>query len=331
MPHIALRATLLAFAFVASAHAANPAAVAQPAPIQGVNALPDGQAKVSATLGIAPGRNGSPTGTRILDVSMTPLGAILPITRYDVELSKQVHLIAVSDDFRTFVHEHGDRPSADGHFRVAMPFPHGGIWHVYADGVPSGLGQQVMRFEIDLGPASPATAAKPGAPQPTGLVGMDGSYAVTFDALDLKSGQESELTMHLLRDGRPAPDVTPYLGVAAHAVFIDASTLAYIHAHATLAEKAWPAAATAGHSHTAGTAMPGMAMPGMAMPGTGGTAAAGHGAMPAMVMKPLRPGAKLSPDLTLHVRAPTAGTYLLWIQFSGGGKVRTVPFVLAVK
>jgi hypothetical protein len=33
----------------------------------------------------------------------------------------------------------------------------------------------------------------------------------------------------------------------------------------------------------------------------------------------------------LHVQPPKAGTYKLWVQFIGGGKVRTVPFVVAVR
>jgi len=39
------------------------------------------------------------------------------------------------------------------------------------------------------------------------------------------AGQEAQLTLHLLRDEKPAPDLAPFLGVAAHAVFIDASDL----------------------------------------------------------------------------------------------------------
>jgi len=43
------------------------------------------------------------------------------------------------------------------------------------------------------------------------------------------AGQEAQLTLHLLRDKKPAPDLAPFLGVAAHAAFIDASDLTYIH------------------------------------------------------------------------------------------------------
>jgi len=282
-------------------------AASPPAALSGTYALPDGLAKVSGSLAVLPARPGGPATTRILDITMTPLGSTRPVTRYDVELSKRLHVIAVSDDMTTFLHEHGDRPDTDGHFRVPMTFPHAGIWHVYADAVPTGLGQQVLRFEVNLGgPPLPRRAAL----QPTGRDGADGRYGVRFDALDLQAGQEAALSLQILRDGVRAPDVTPYLGVAAHAVFIDAADLTYVHAHATPAAAQATSGAAAPMKHD----MPGM--PGMAMPEAGGA--------------PMRLGKPVSPGLTLHVRAPKAGTYLLWLQFMAGGQVRTVPFVVAV-
>jgi len=121
VPLPTIRAALLALVLVAPAHA-----VPAPASDIGAYALPNGQAKVSATLAL---------------VAMTPLGGSQPVTRHNVELSKRLHLIAVSGDLRTFVHEHGDKPDARGHFRIAMTLPHSGLWHVYADAMPAGLGQ----------------------------------------------------------------------------------------------------------------------------------------------------------------------------------------------
>ncbi len=288
--------------------------------LSGAYALPDGQPRVAATL-TATAKAGGPAGTQTLEVVMTRLGTSRPVTRYDTELSKQLHLIAVSGDLRTFLHGHGDSPDGSGRFRVAMTFPHSGLWHVYADAVPAGLGQQVMRFDLDLGgePSRPQPA-----PRPTRLEGADGRYGVHFDTLGLQGGQDSELKLHILRDGQPAPDVTPYLGVAAHAVLISAADLTYVHAHAAPA-----AAPIAGGTGTATkhdmTGMAGMDMPGMSHAGGGG-----HSGMPGIGGAPMRPGAKVTPDLMLHVRAPKAGTYLLWLQFMADGQVRTVPFLVPV-
>ena len=286
-------------------------------PLTGAYALTDGRPKVDATLVATPGRGGVET----FDIAMTAVGQQRPLAQYGTELSKQLHVIAISSDFRTFVHEHADRPAANGHFRVAMRLPRPGRYHVYADAAPSGTGQQVMRFELDVSgaPAQPP----PAAPAPSPLESADGRYAARFDPFELRAGQESQLSLHLSRDGKPAADVTPFLGVAAHAVFINSADLTYVHVHAT------PAAA------------PGMGGTGAPMQrdlaGTTTAPAAGHQGIAGMEMPdgdamplPLRPGTRVPPDLTLHVLAPKTGTYLLWVQFAAGGKVRTVPFVVAV-
>lgn len=319
MFHLTRRAVLAALAPALLSRSLPGFAAPASAALPGTYALPDGQAKVSASLIVSPGRPGAPADTRVLDVAMTRLGTAKPITRYEVELSKRLHVIAVSDDMKTFLHEHGEQPGADGHFRVPLTFPHGGVWHVYADAVPAGFGQQVMRFEVSLGNVENPPPPRPTPPQPTGLEGTDGRYGIRFDALDLRAGQEAELSLHVLRDGTAAPDLTPYLGVAAHAVFISAADLTYVHAHAAPAE-----AQTAG-----GTGSP--MMHGMTMPGMGHAEghANGHEAMPGMGGAPMHPGTMVPANLVLHMRAPKAGTYLLWLQFMAGGQVRTVPFVVA--
>ncbi len=285
--------------------------------LTGAYVLPDGRTKVGAMLVATPGRS----GIEMLDIAMTQLGKQRPVAKYETELSKQLHVIAISSDFRTFVHEHADRPAANRHFRVAVPLPHPGLYHVYTDGVPSGIGQQVMQFELDVGgaPAQPP----PATPAPSLLDAADGRYAARFAPFELRAGQESQLSLHLSRDAKPPPDVTPFLGVAAHAVFIGPADLTYVHVHAT------PAAAP----NTGGT---GASMQ-RDLTGTAAAAPARHQGMAGMEMPdggamppPLRAGARVPPDLTLHVLAPKAGTYLLWIQFTAGGKVRTMPFVVAV-
>ena len=256
--------------------------------LTGTSAAPDGRARVTAAMTVTPRTDGA----LAVDMTMTAIGQQRAITRYEAELSKQLHLIAISRDFSTFVHEHADRADAGGRFRATLHLPRPGPYYVYADAVPAGLGQQVMRFALDAGSA-PAVA--PGQPVPS-LEAADGPYAVRFDPFVLRAGEEGELRLHLLRDNKPAADVTPFLGVAAHAVFIAESDLSYVHVHATAAA---PQPSIPSHQ-------------GMDMPA------------------PLRPGARVPSDLTLHVLAPRAGIYRLWVQFMAGGRVRTVPFVVPV-
>jgi hypothetical protein len=282
--------------------------------VQGTYALPDGTPKVTAVLTAAP----EPGLRRMLDIAMTPLAGTNPIQRYDVELSKELHVIGVDSSLRTFVHEHADRPDPSGHFHVGMSFPHSGLWRVYADGVPHGIGQQVMRFDLQVGPA-PSSQAGPDL-APTGLVAADQAYAARLESARLEAGREATIRLHLLRDGQPAPDVTPYLGVAAHAVFIDAADLSYVHVHA-----APVATDSASNAHVHGDIM--------SMPHEHGTSGMTHssGPMPMMDgMSPLAPGAHVAPDLVLHVTPPKPGDYVLWLQFMGGASIRTVRFVIRV-
>ncbi len=276
------------------------AAFAASAPLEGVNALPGIQTKVAGKLTAAPSRIGS----EALDFVFMRTGGSKPILKYDVELTKQLHVIAISDDFKTFLHDHVTRVRKDGHFQLNMAFPRPGLYHIYANSTPTGLGQQVLRFDLPVGMAQ--ASRQPSDLGATGLEGSDGPYSVKFDALDLIAGQESLLTVHITKSGQPASDLHPFLGVAAHAVFIDTSDLSYIHVHA-IPSSDKTSASNSAHS----------------MSGMGSMNMGQISAMPA--------SAKVSPDLSLHVEPPKAGTYKLWIQFIGGNEVRTVPFVVTTK
>lgn len=100
------------------------------------------------------------------------------------------------------------------------------------------------------------------------------------------------VAMTIMKNGKPATDLGLYLGVPAHAVFISTDDLGYVHAHAMAV-----GAPHGGHHADGAHGDP-------------------HAAVPARLM--------------LHAVPPRAGRYALWIQFMGGGAVRTVPFVLTV-
>jgi hypothetical protein len=138
------------------------------ATLEGTNALPSTQQSVTGKLFAAPGSGNSET----LDFALMPVGEDKVITKYDVELTKQRDVIAISDDFTIFLHDHVTRAAKDGHFRLNMAFPQPGLYHVYADSTPSGLGQQVLRFDLPVG-TTPASQ-RPPALRATGLEGADG-------------------------------------------------------------------------------------------------------------------------------------------------------------
>ena len=215
--------------------------------------------------------------------------AAAPIESFDLDMTKLLHVVIVSDDFKTFLHVH-PRFTSDGHFRIEQRFPRPATYYVYADGQPHGLGEQVFRFALRVGDESAVPAQIRLAP--TGKTSHAGPYDVTLDRTTLRAGAPSALIVHIRRDGKAARDLRPYLGALAHAVFIDTQDLRYLHVHPMSLSDA-------------NRTMPDM------------------GAMPAL---PDRPGS--APDMLLRVSVAEAGTYKLWLQFRGGGTLRVAPFVL---
>ena len=124
----------------------------------GVFALQGGTARVAMHLTVE--RGASPLDAR-LDVWATGPGSNAAITRYEVEHTKKIHLIVVSDDLGTFMHVH---PAlTGGHFIETLRVPRAALYHVFADVTPTGDGQQVFRFDVPFGSAgrTPVTPMLP--------------------------------------------------------------------------------------------------------------------------------------------------------------------------
>ncbi len=277
----------LAALFVMLASMRSPANAAT---LDGTFALQSGSARTTARLEVEPG---SSALARRLTIATFARGARPPIVRYDVDMTKLLHLVIVSDDFRTFLHVHPVL-GGDGRFRIEQSFPRAALYHVYADTMPHGLGQQVFRFDVPIGTGvlAPERDARPSGTS----VAIDG-YDVVLSSTHLRAGGESQLGVRVLRNGRLASGMQTYLGAAAHAVFLNARDLTYVHVHPL------PAGAHGGDMN--------MSMPGMSMSDTTmGTA---------------------SPDMRLHVAIREPGTYALWLQFRAGGDVHVARFVVSAR
>jgi hypothetical protein len=246
-------------------------------------ALPGKAQKADATLRAA---FTGPT-TAHLDLAETAKSNGAAITAYDTDMTKKLHMIVISDDFTSFQHVH-PQLGKDGHFKIDLSVPAEGRYLVYADAVPHGLGQQVFFFEVPFGSNAVATPNLAATPKTVAA----GPYAVTLSSLKLDAGQTSMLVARIDKGGKPASDLQPYLGGAAHAVFISAADDSYVHVHPMV-----------------GTDMSSMSMD------------MGE-------MKDLPDSAKVNPAMMLHVAAPKAGRYKLWFQFRGGGRLYVAPFVL---
>ena len=245
--------------------------------LQGQNAQTQGFLKVTPV----PGKPLS----QHLDLWMTDPGKQQPIRSYQVEMTKKLHMIIVSSDFKTFIHDHPNL-GADGHLRLTENFPAPGTYLIYADGLPDQLNHQVFRFQLDVG----KSAGSQRTLQPTGMGVQVGPYEVDLSSVRLRSGTMSMLDVNILKDGKPATDLHPYLGVPAHAVFLNANDLSYVHVHPMGMDQI----------------MGDMSKEAPPMPENGPSPSA----------------------MMLHIALREPGPYKLWLQFRGGGKLYVASFTV---
>src|SRR5437868_25452 len=162
-----------------------------------------------------------------LDLWMTKQGSSAPIKQYQVEMTKKLHMVIVSDDFKTFLHIHPEL-SPTGHFLMTQHFPAAGSYFVYADALPNDLNHQVFRFKLDVG--HPSATVSRTLPE-TGMGVQTGPYEVDLSTVRIHAGRMEMIDVEVLQNGKPAKDLHPYLGAPAHAVFLNSKDLSYVHVH----------------------------------------------------------------------------------------------------
>ncbi len=255
---------------------------------EGASALPGSRPATRGHLVV------TPTGHFTSSIDFWETRGGKTVREYDVEMTQRIHLIVISrgvpKESVTFEHLH-PRLGIDGHFRLSVTPPVPGTYEVYADTVPHGDAQTVFRFEARLGPRSAF-----GTPTPKVETGRAGPYRVSLDKTTVEAGRETPIVAEVTRQGRPATDLTSYLGAVAHIVLIDDRTLDYVHVHPDVPG-----------------AKPGAAMD-MSMPGM------------AMDERELAPGTRVPSKMTFRIRVATPGTYSMWLQFRGGNALEVAPF-----
>lgn len=162
--------------------------------------------------GLAPGR------TTLRFVITGPDGA--PVTAYDEEHEKDLHLIAVRRDFSGYQHVHPTMAD-DGTWTTDLELTPGS-WRVFADFAPTGGPALTLGTGLEV-PGRYAPAAHPGH-RATDTV--DG-YTVDLVG-DLDDGA---VAVRVRRDGEPVTDLEPYLGAYGHLVALREGDLAYLHVH----------------------------------------------------------------------------------------------------
>jgi hypothetical protein len=142
-----------------------------------------------------------------------------PVTDFEVEHAKRLHLILVRRDLTGYQHLHPEM-AADGTWSVPVTLGEPGPYRVYADFAAAGE-------DLTLG----ADLTAPGDYEPRSLpapadAARTGGYEVRRVA-----GEDGMLEFRVSRDGRPVDDLQPYLGARGHLVVIREGDLAYLHVH----------------------------------------------------------------------------------------------------
>jgi hypothetical protein len=219
-----LSAVLIAAMLGAIAGSGIASASAGPSEQTGVFALLGGSPKILSKFWAEHAAGLSAT----LTIRQFALDGKRPVLNYDTDMQKLMHLVVVRDDFATFAHLHPAFDAATGIFWQPFTKDPNHRYYIYADTTPHGIGQQVFRFTLEsdgtVAPIHPpSTASAPAA--------ADGPYEVTLNRTTLPANRPKNVNLTILEDGRPAQDLGTYLGAAAHAVFINTSTLEYVHLH----------------------------------------------------------------------------------------------------
>ncbi|WP_026361221.1 hypothetical protein [Amycolatopsis nigrescens] len=146
-----------------------------------------------------------------------------PVTRFDVEHEKRLHLIVVRRDTAGYQHLHPEL-AADGTWTVPLNLPQAGSYRAFADFTPAG--GEGMTLGVDLATAGSYQHVEY---PPARDASVDG-YQVRLDG-ELIPGRSSKVTLSVTKDGRPVTDLQPYLGAYGHLVALRGGDLAYLHVH----------------------------------------------------------------------------------------------------
>jgi len=146
-----------------------------------------------------------------------------PVTEFDEEHEKELHLIAVRRDFTGFQHVHPEM-DRDGSWSTSVQLTPG-QWRLFADFKATGA--EALTLGNDLAVTGEYQPATPASDSRSSTVD---EYTVTLDG-DLTPGEEAKVDLTVTRDGEPVTDLEPYLGAYGHLVALRTGDLAYLHVH----------------------------------------------------------------------------------------------------
>ncbi len=236
-----------------------------------------------------------PGGTIRFDMWEVNHGRV--VRTYDVDMTKLMHMIVVSDDLSDFQHVHPTL-GPGGHFTTALHLAERGLYHIYLDGLPHGAGRHVFRFDVPVETSATATVRFLHNAGPSVTVGP---YTVTIDPTSVPIGEIATVAVRITKNGHAANDLHPYLGVMAHGIFIGTKDLAYMHAHGMT-----EAMLDMSDANDCGDSM-------------------------MMAMTPMPPNLNIGSEFEFQILAPSEQDYDFWLQFVGGNTIYTAPLLVTTR
>jgi hypothetical protein len=210
-----------------------------------------------------------------------------------------------------------------GDFRISLPAMPAGDYTLYGDvvhasGFPETLVSKIAIPENMSGghPGRDDAAAYP-RPLSQGQLGdsykLPDGYVMVWDRPSaLTANTAYSFRFHLLdADGKPAPDMQPYMGMAGHAAFVKTDGTVFAH------------------THPEGSAA--MAALMLANGGDGGSSTAHDGMNMDMPMEMGQHGDPISSTVEFPYGFPSAGRYRIFVQMKHGTTIETGAFDAVVQ
>jgi hypothetical protein len=147
-----------------------------------------------------------------------------PVTTYDEQHERDLHLVVVRRDLTGYQHVHPHLDVATGRWSTRVDLVPG-AWRLLADFRPTGGEPLVLGADLLV----------PGdfTPEPLGadrLTAQVDGYDVALDG-SVVAGKETVLTATVTRDGEGVTDLQPYLGAYGHLVSLRDGDIGYLHVH----------------------------------------------------------------------------------------------------
>ena len=175
----------------------------------------------------------SPKANEEVTLSMTPKLRDKPTEQVplDVEHTKKIHLIIVSEDLSWFNHIHPEL-NADGSYTVKERFPTAGKYTLFADYKPSGANHTVDNLNVTVVGIPPA-AKTYGADKLVGAGGDGFSVSLTPEDGKFLTNMPMHINGVMMLNGKEVDVNTleDYLGAKAHMVVVSLADKKYLHVH----------------------------------------------------------------------------------------------------